>query len=442
MSRTSIRPTTTRALPEVAADVLAYLFYTSGSTGQPKGVSQTHRNLLFFVDAYAKALKIADADRVSLLYSLSFAASNQDIFGGLFNGATVCAYELRQERHPQSCRLARSRTDHRAACRSHRLSRARGEPRAGAPVTPSARHRSRRRSGVRKRCRTLPRAHAGALRPRQPSGGDGASVIAQHAIPHSSVYAPDAMIPVGRCPEGVRVEIRRDDGSPAERGEVGEMIVCSPHVSPGYWRRPDLNAKAFADDPRLPGWRRYFTNDFGHIDGEGNLHFLGRRGSRIKLRGQSIDLTEVEAALSACPGVTKVAVLVIAGERPSEPDRLVAYLVTGDEVDRDPLLIRRHAATRIPSYMCPTGYVFLDALPQTASGKVDRQALASMRPPEMDPVAEDRTSAGRHRTNGCRDLPATPRPDADRPGRRFFPAGRRFAGDGRAPGAAAHRVWR
>jgi hypothetical protein len=83
------------------------------------------------------------------------------------------------------------------------------------------------------------------------------------------------------------------------------------------------------------------------------------------------------------PGVTKVAVLAI-GERSAEPDRLVAYLATAREEDRDPLLIRRHAAARIPAYMCPTGFVFLDALPLTASGKVDRKALAAMSPPAAD----------------------------------------------------------
>ena len=86
-----------RPLPEVSPDAPVYLYYTSGSTGRPKGAIQTHRNLLFFADAYAKALAIGEHDRLSLLYTLSFNAANMDIFGGLLNGATLCAYDLRQE---------------------------------------------------------------------------------------------------------------------------------------------------------------------------------------------------------------------------------------------------------------------------------------------------------------------------------------------------------
>src|SRR5437899_6399953 len=84
-------------LPDVYPDTPAYLFYTSGSTGQPKGVGQTHENLLFFADAYAKSLRIGDPDRLSLLYTLSFNAANMDIFGGLSRGATLCAYDMRRE---------------------------------------------------------------------------------------------------------------------------------------------------------------------------------------------------------------------------------------------------------------------------------------------------------------------------------------------------------
>src|SRR5207302_3217528 len=86
-----------RPLPEVPSDAPVYLYYTSGSTGQPKGVAQTHQNLLFFADAYAKALAIGEADRLSLLYTLSFNAANMDIFGGLLTGATLCAYDMRRE---------------------------------------------------------------------------------------------------------------------------------------------------------------------------------------------------------------------------------------------------------------------------------------------------------------------------------------------------------
>jgi len=183
----------------------------------------------------------------------------------------------------------------------------------------------------------------------------------------------------------VRVLIRRDDGSEADHGEIGEIVVSSPYVSPGYWCRPELNAAVFASDPLVPGWRRYFTGDLGYIADDGGLHFLGRKGSRVKVRGYSVDLTEVEAAICAYPGITKAAVLVMNGGRQEESERLVAYVATSQDAQRNPLLLRRHLATLLPMYMLPSRFAFLDALPLTASGKIDRNALTQIDPTTTSP---------------------------------------------------------
>jgi amino acid adenylation domain-containing protein len=370
---------------DVDAGALAYLYYTSGSTGKPKGVGQTHRNLLFFVDAYSKTMAIDDRDRVSLLYSLSFSAANMDIYGSLLNGATLCTYDLRRD----GVRPLANWLDHERVSVLHAVPTVFRELMASLPEArrlPHLRAIDLGGEAVFGRDVELFRAHTArhCILVNHLAATE-ASVVAQHAIGHASTYAADAMIPVGRCPEKLRVQIRRDDGAPANPNETGEIIVSSPHVSPGYWRRPELNDAAFAPDPGRPGWRRYFSGDFGFLDDDGNLNFLGRRGSRIKLRGHSVELNEVEAALAACKGVTKVAVLAAGGERPSEAERLIAYLAMASEEDRNPLEIRRQLSARVPSYMCPTGFLFLDALPLTAFGKIDRQALARLPEPEEGP---------------------------------------------------------
>jgi amino acid adenylation domain-containing protein len=364
----------------VSAGATLYRFYTSGSTGQPKGVSQVHRNLLHFVDAYVRNLGIREDDRVSLLYSLSFSGSNMDIFGALLNGATVCAYDVRRDGISHLADwLDRERvtilhtvpTVFRELMNSlpaeRRLVHLKGIDLGGESVFDSdvalfLRH-------------TLPQCilvnHLAITE---------ASVVAQNVVRHDSVLAAGSIIAVGKCPEGVSVRIQREDGSEAPRGEVGEIVVSSPHVSPGYWNRPELNAAVFSDDPEVPGSRRYFTGDLGHIDGDGNLHFLGRKGTRIKLRGYSIDLMEVESAICAYPGVSKAAVLAVKSGQPTEPDKLVAYIAAGRDAQRDPVLVRRFMAKRLPPYMLPTGFVFLDELPVTSSGKVDRKTLAQIAP--------------------------------------------------------------
>src|SRR5205823_3764847 len=115
----------------------------------------------------------------------------------------------------------------------------------------------------------------------------------------------------------------------------------------------------------------------------------------IKIRGQSIDLSEVEAALAACEGVIKSAVVASSDVPHSEPDKLIAYLVVSEKADRNPLAIRRSIAKRLPSYMLPGAFVFLDALPLTGTGKIDRNALAAIAPPptnrlhRFDPPRDD-----------------------------------------------------
>jgi thioesterase domain-containing protein len=151
-------------------------------------------------------------------------------------------------------------------------------------------------------------------------------------------------------------------------------------VSPGYWRRPELDAAAFAADPIEPDSRLYFTGDHGRIDLEGNLHFLGRSGNRVKIRGHSVDLAEVESAVAALPGVLKAAVLALQRDPTMEPDRLVAYLAVRGDAEKDPAALRRLLAATLPAHMLPAAFVFMAALPVTASGKIDRRSLAAIAP--------------------------------------------------------------
>jgi amino acid adenylation domain-containing protein len=365
----------------VADDALANLYYTSGSTGQPKGVSQTQRNVLYFADAYARALRITQRDRVSLLYTLSFSASMMDIFGALFNGATLCAYDVRRDgvaglgewldRERVSV-LHAVPTVFRGllAGRNGRpLEHLRAIDLGGETVYESDVELFRRHTG--EDCVLV--NHLAATE---------CNVVAQYVVRHDDPPHPEGILPVGRSPAGVSVEILRSDGNPARIGEVGDLVVRSAYLSPGYWRRPDLDAAAFSEAADAARSRRYRTGDTGRIDAEGNLHFLGRTGSRVKIRGQSIDLSEVEAALAACHGVVECAV-VACRDGAAEPDRLAAHLVVADGVARDFLAIRRQLAKRLPPYMLPGAFAFADALPRTATGKIDRGALAAI--PRSDP---------------------------------------------------------
>ncbi|MGO8754241.1 MAG: non-ribosomal peptide synthetase [Gallionellaceae bacterium] len=362
-------------LPEVVPDALAYLFYTSGSTGQPKGVCHSHRNLLYFIGCYIQAMGIREDDRLSLLYSLSFSAANMDIYGGLLKGASVHAYDVRRNGiSPLAEWLLREgitilhmvptvfRHLTGGLNLSHRFDGVRAIDLGGETVFASDVALFRRH--FRADCRLTNRLAA-----------TEAMVIAQYVVnPHAS-YEGAQILPIGRSPDGVKLRIQRPDGTEADVGEAGEIVVSSPYVSPGYWQRPELNAAVFSDDPENPGRRIYRTGDMGHIAADGNVHFLGRNGTRIKIRGQSVDLAEVEAGLRQCLSVHDAAVITESHDDQQEADRLVAYVVVGQEADRDPGNIRRELAERLPLHMLPSVYVFLDGLPLTVTGKIDRKSL-------------------------------------------------------------------
>ena len=399
----ALPPATNTGLTRVVLakpDDLLYLFYTSGSTGQPKGVRQTHRNLAFFADAYAATLGIGPQDRLSLLYTLSFSAANMDIYGALLNGATICPRDIRRygvadlgdwiEREritvlhavPTVAReLSRSLVPGRVL-ESVRAVDLGGEAVSAADVV-------RLRDHLPVDCLVV--NHLAATE---------ASVIAQYVIPRD-VSGDDAALPVGRSPDGVEVRILREDGGEAPTGETGLMAIDSPYLSPGYWRRPEQDATSFRQIAGRPGWRRYIGGDLGFIDTQGLLHFVGRESSRIKLRGQSVDLNEVEAALRSCEGVREAAV-VPRGVSGAEYDQLIACLVLEEGLRHDPARLRHCLAQRLPAYMLPGGYCFLEQLPTAATGKLDRRTLEQLdiddllyRPDFQPPVGDtEQTIAG------------------------------------------------
>jgi amino acid adenylation domain-containing protein len=369
-------------------DTVGLLMYTSGSTGQPKGVMQTHRNLLHYARNYSGFLGVEPGDRLSMLYSLSFAASSMDIYGALLTGATLCFLNVRRR---GVVRLAQWIEEQRITVLHTvpTLYRHMLEQGAGRSGFPSVRAIDLGGEPVLLRDLELGRAHfrPGCLLVNHLAATE-LSVMAQHVL--EAADDRQGTLPVGRAAPGVLFRILGEDGLPAAPDEPGEIVIHSPFLSAGYWQRPELTAAAFADDPERPGWRTYRSGDMGAMTQDGILYALGRKGAVVKIRGHSVHLSEVEAALRQIRGVEDAAVVAVAdGRSPGSGSQLVAYVV-GQAVDR--IMLRRGLAESLPQYARPSEVHLIDALPRTASGKLDRRALASADRPVpvafIDPPAD------------------------------------------------------
>ena len=377
-----------------APDAIATLLYTSGSTGTPKGVMQSHRNLLQHVRNYTNNLGIRSDDRISLLFSCSFSASLLDIFGALLNGATLCPFDVRSRGTASLVRwVEEARITHlhlvpslyrsflSALTGRESLDSLRRVDLAGEPVHDSdvAAHR-----------RLLPGHCTLVYR----FAASEASFITHHEMGPGTPVAEGA-VPVGRPADGMQILIQDGEGRDLETGCVGEIVLRSAYLCPGYWRRPDLTAKAFAADPVDGSLRRYRSGDLGRMRPDGVLEHLGRADRRVKIRGFTVELAEVEAALRGCQGVRDA--MVVAREEGRATADLAAFVVPNDGVKLVRSAVRAALLEVLPSYMVPAVVVPTLALPLTATGKVDHRALSEL--------ASDATARG--------GLPLAPRDDLE-----------------------------
>ena len=355
------------SLPAVSGGDLAYVLFTSGSTGKPRGVMQSHRNVLHNVWKLAAGLELAPADRITLLSSPSFGASVSDIFGALLTGAAVCPHDLSGDglrRLPEFLEREAITVYHSvpsvfrsfAATLDGRedLSKVRVVKLGGEPVLASDfdLYRNRFARGCV--------FHVGM-------GATEMSVIRQWFARHDTPWPGGA--PLGYAVDDTEVRLLDERGAPAAEGEIAVIAATLPV---GYWKDEALTAATFLPVPGRPGARLYRTGDYGRMLPDGLLLFGGRRDARWKIRGHRVEAAEVEAALLAVPGVREAAV---EGREKAAGVRLTAW-VAGDPGGAPKIgALRRALSRRLPASMIPSAFVFLDALPRTPTGKVDRPAL-------------------------------------------------------------------
>jgi len=355
----------------VVEDDLAYLMFTSGTTGRPKGVMVQHRAAMNFVWWAAHFFNLTPADRMSNHSSLSFDLSVLDLFAPLIVGATICPLRTFGERTLAS-RTIKSR---------------------GITVwfsVPSVITHLRR-------MKQLSRAAMGdslrlALFCGEALSSDNAAawIDAMPEVPIFNLYGPTEAaiactwhrvtskdvgnrIPIGQpCPNVTLSVIDLDTEETVPAGSSGRLMIGGSQLSPGYWRRLDLTEAVFRPDPRkLETSARYYeTGDLAYQDANGIFYCLGRSDTQIKYMGYRIELSEIEHTISTHPDAIEAAVVLVDAEEP-----FIAAAVVWHGESSLASSLREHCAATLPSYMIPAQFQASNTLPKNVNGKIDRNAI-------------------------------------------------------------------
>ena len=362
---------------KVDPDSLCYIYFTSGSTGKPKGIAGRLKGIDHFIRWEIKTLGIGQGVKVSQLLPLAFDGSLRDIFLPLCSGGQVCvpktsgsllhARELidwieTEQVQVIHCVPSLFRMMVNEVLNPKYFSALRYILMAGEPLLSSDVARWVDIYQDRVQLINL--------------YGTSETTMAKFYYCVKTTDKDRRTIPIGKPIEGAQALILNQNGKPCAPGVAGEIYIRTPYRSLGYYNNPELTKEVFIPNPfsQEPDDIVYKTGDLGRILEDGNFEYLGRKDHQVKIRGMRVELTEVENLLRGHEKIKDVA--VIDSEDGSGYNFLAAYLVLNGSLEVEE--IRNYIADELPSYMIPAAFIFLDDLPKTLSGKVDRQALPSI----------------------------------------------------------------
>ncbi len=357
-------------LPSGSSDEAACIIYTSGSTGEPKGVVHTHRALGSEVTRFIHRHSLNAADRVSQVLSPGVIGGLREIFSALLSGATLYPFDLRthgigrfrswlSNERITVCRLVSSlfRELMWALPSENHFPDARVIILGGEAVS---------QSEVRKFHQQF--SASCQLEIIYGLSETGICCCCFADVDFDRVLET---VPVGFPTDDYKVRIVNESGEEVPRFQTGQIVVSSRYLSPGYWRQPQLTAQVYRGIAADPNGRWLWTGDLGRQHTNGLIEHLGRCDSQVQVRGNRVEIAEVEKVIINAPNVISAAVVSV---KRNDKVKLVAF-VRGESEPGSIAQLRRWCASHLPEYAIPSVFRYVESLPHTIQGKVDRQAL-------------------------------------------------------------------
>ena len=352
---------------EISYNDIAYILYTSGTTGCPKGVAQKHEYIMQLIDIYTKQAHICCEDNLSQLASYSFSASVIDIFGALLNGATLCPYEVKElgivafpnfinnnsisvlHMIPSLFRVVVEYNENKEFLKKIRLLYFGGE---------AAKNREYEyyKSFCSDECLLL-----------NSYGSTEYNIVAQYFVDKESKISSQTL-PVGFPNPIIELLLLNDDGKEVLPNQIGEFVVKTKFLPNGYWKNEKESQKKFKflED----GTKMYYTGDKGRKLENGCYVYLGRADFQVKIRGYRVEILEIENQLM---NYKKIKQSVVVASENNNDTELYVYYVADEDIDKND--INKYLNKLLPEYMIPTYYKRIPQIPLTRTGKIDRKKL-------------------------------------------------------------------